>query len=105
MKKENFDELIASIKEAGEIKREIKKPSRIFVKNPSDIQEIRKNLNVTQLEFAHLLGVSINTIQNWEQGRRKPSGPARAFLSVAAFSPHTVSEALHCNSDKEMYAL
>ncbi len=94
MKKNNFDELIASVKEAGQIMRGKKKASREFVRTPIEVQTIRMNLKFSQSQFAHLLGVSIDTIQNWEQGRRTPSGPARAFLSVAAFAPKTVARAL-----------
>ncbi len=94
MKKNDFEELIASVKEAGQIMRGTKKASREFVRTPIEVQTIRMNLKFSQSQFAHLLGVSIDTIQNWEQGRRTPSGPARAFLSVAAFAPKTVARAL-----------
>jgi putative transcriptional regulator len=50
---------------------------------------------VTQIELAHMIGVSENTIQNWEQGRRKPEGPAIALLRVTERNPRAVLEALH----------
>ena len=47
-----------------------------------------------QSEFALMIGVSVGTLQNWEQGRRKPVGPARALLKVASENPEAVREAL-----------
>lgn len=54
---------------------------------PQDIKMIRKNLNLSQLAFASLMGVSFRTLQEWEQGRRKPSGPATSLLRVADKHP------------------
>jgi putative transcriptional regulator len=95
MKKSDFDELIKSIKEAGEIRAGKKKPSRTFVYNKPDIKAIRKRLHVTQNEFALMIGVSKGTLQNWEQGRREPEGPARALLHIADKNPKAVLDALH----------
>ena len=95
MKKSDFSKLIESIKEAGEIKAEKKKPSRTFIYKKPDIKAIRKRLHVTQSEFALMIGVSKSTLQNWEQGRREPDGPARALLYVADKNPKAVLEALH----------
>ena len=52
------------------------------------------DLHKTQSEFALLIGVSVSTLQNWEQGRRKPEGPARALLKVASKNPDAVCKAL-----------
>jgi putative transcriptional regulator len=52
--------------------------------------EIRKRLNVSQHAFAGLLGVSVRTIQDWEQGRRKPSGPAKALLRIVDHNPEAL---------------
>ena len=52
-------------------------------------------LHASQVTFAHMIGVSVDTLQNWEQGRRKPEGPALALLKVAEANPETVIEALH----------
>ncbi len=60
-----------------------------------NIQAIRTKLNVSQNEFALMLGVSPRTLQNWEQGRREPEGSARALLIVAQKNPKAVLEALH----------
>lgn len=97
MRKEDFDLLVASIEEAGEIKVGRKKPSRVFEMNPPEIKKIRDTLHVSQREFALMIGVSIRTLQNWEQGRRKPEGPAKALLRIASKNPEAVLEALHVN--------
>jgi putative transcriptional regulator len=95
MKKEHFDKLVASIKEAGEIKAGRKMPSRIFEIKSPDIKIIREKLNVSQNEFALMIGVSVRTLQNWEQGRREPEGPAKALLRIALKNPSAVLDALH----------
>ena len=94
MKKKDFEKLIASVKEAGRIKRGRMKPSRVIHFKPADIKAVRERLGVSQSEFALLIGVSVSTLQNWEQGRRQPEGPARALLKVAAENPEVVIEAL-----------
>jgi putative transcriptional regulator len=95
MKKNDFNVLLSSIKEAGKIKKGKMKPSRVFPYSIPDIKGIRQKLHVSQNEFAHMIGVSENTIQNWEQGRRKPEGPAVALLRVTENNPRAVLEALH----------
>ena len=61
---------------------------------PHDIKAIRHGLAKSQAEFAKMIGVSLNTLQNWEQGRRQPEGPARALLRVTAENPAAVAHAL-----------
>ncbi|MBN1849473.1 MAG: helix-turn-helix domain-containing protein [Deltaproteobacteria bacterium] len=95
MKTEKFNQLIASIKEAGEIKAGRKAPSRIFEIRPPEIRNVREKLKVSQNEFALMIGVSVRTLQNWEQGRRKPDGPAKALLRIASKNPSAVLDALH----------
>ena len=95
MKKTDFNVLLSSIKEAGKIKKGKIKPSRVFSYSIPDIKGIRQKLHVSQNEFAHMIGVSESTIQNWEQGRRKPEGPAVALLRVTENNPRAVLEALH----------
>ncbi|NLD36675.1 MAG: helix-turn-helix domain-containing protein [Desulfatiglans sp.] len=95
MKKEDFEKLVSSIHEAGEIKSGKKKPSRVFEVTPPAVKNIRKKLNVSQNEFAMMIGVSVRTLQNWEQGRREPDGPAKALLQVASKNPKAVLDALH----------
>ena len=94
MKRQLFEELVASIKEAGRIHRGEAQPSRCFVFEPQDVRGIREKLHKSQSEFAQMIGVSVATLQNWEQGRRQPRGPARALLQVASKSPQVVAKAL-----------
>lgn len=94
MKTEDFNLLLDSIKEAGEIKRGEKLPSRKFVLTPPDIVSIRKETGVTQEVFAAMIGVSVYTLRNWEQGRRKPEGPALALLTIASKDPNYVAAIL-----------
>jgi putative transcriptional regulator len=58
------------------------------------VRDLRRRARLTQIEFAARLGVPVETIRNWEQGKRVPRGPARALLAVIAHSPETVFEAL-----------
>jgi putative transcriptional regulator len=94
MNKKDFNELITSVKQAGKIKREEIRASRQFEYAPADIKAIRKKLEKSQSEFALMIGVSVSTLRNWEQGRRCPEGPARALLKIATENPQAVSEAL-----------
>jgi putative transcriptional regulator len=90
MKEELFKELVASVREGGAILRGEKKPSRKFVVAKTDVRRIRANYRLSQGQFAALLGISVATLQNWEQGRRLPKGAARVLLQVAAKHPETV---------------
>ena len=90
MRDELFKELQNSIKEGGKILKGKKKPAREFNFNNPDPKQIRENLGLSQIKFAKLLGISTSTLQNWEQGRRKPKGPAKILLNVAAKYPDAV---------------
>jgi len=93
MKKELFDELLQSVNEAAAIERVKAKPSRTFeVKTANDVARVRNRLGLSQNKFARLLGISENTLQNWEQGRRKPAGAAKVLLKVAARHPQMILE-------------
>lgn len=94
MKKKDFDNLVAGIREAGRIRRGAAKPSRVTEFAPVNVKAIRRRLGKSQAQFAHMIGVSVATLQNWEQGRRRPEGPARALLRVAATNPEAVAAAL-----------
>ncbi len=94
MKKELFEELVESIQEAGKIRKGLLKPSRVFDFSPVDVKRIRVNLHLSQSQFALMIGVSKCTLQNWEQGRREPEGPAKALLKVVEKNPKAVLEAL-----------
>lgn len=77
-----FDELVASIKEAGAIKRNEIKASRVTELELPDIKEVREKTGLTQAEFAARLHISARTLQNWEQGRRYPTGPAATLIRI-----------------------
>jgi len=94
VKKAHFDQLVESIRQAGRIRRGEAKPSREFCFAPTDVKAIRSKLGKSQSEFALMIGVSVSTLQNWEQGRRRPDGPAQALLRVAAEAPDVVARAL-----------
>lgn len=94
MKKKDFENLVASIREAGRIRRGETKASRVTEFAPVDVKAIRQRLGTSQAEFARMIGVSVATLRNWEQGRRRPKGPARALLKVAATNPEMVAAAL-----------
>ena len=94
MRNDEFDELIESVRQAGKIRRGEMRPSREFEYKPVDIKGIRDKLGKSQSEFALMIGVSVSTLQNWEQGRRSPRGPARALLRVAENNPKAVTDAL-----------
>ena len=63
------------------------------------VRDLRRRAQLTQIEFAARLGVPVETIRNWEQGKRVPRGPARALLAVIAHSPETVFAALATEPD------
>ena len=94
MKKEDFELLVESIREAGRIRRGEAKPSRVTEFQSENVRGIRQKIGVSQSQFATMIGVSISTLQNWEQGRRNPVGPARALLRVADANPGAVASAL-----------
>ncbi len=90
MKKELFDELTASVEEGLEILRGGRRARRTFSTDDVDVLAIRESYALSQTKFAVLLGISVKTLQNWEQGRREPHGPARVLLRVAARHPHAI---------------
>lgn len=94
MKKELFNELLQSVQEAVAIERGTASPSRTFtVTTANDVVRTRTKLGISQTKFARLLGISEDTLQNWEQGRRKPTGAAKVLLKIAARHPNVVLEA------------
>lgn len=80
MKKELFDELLESVREGGAILRGEREPSRRFTFEEPDVRDLREKHGLSQPKFAAMMGISVGTLRNWEQGRRKPEGRA----SVAA---------------------
>ena len=90
MNDELFSELVESVRQGGAILRGKAKPSRAFEIAAPDVKRIRAQYQLSQSEFAALMGISVATLRNWEQGRRAPEGPARVLLQVAAKHPDAV---------------
>ncbi len=90
MSDELFEELLESVREGGAILRGEKEASRVFVIETPDVKKIRERYKLSQTEFAALLGISVKTLRNWEQGRRTPHGAARVLLQVADKHPEAV---------------
>ena len=95
MKAKMFEELLESVRKGGAILRGQKKPSRRFDVGHSGIRAIRERTSLSQSEFASLIGVSVKTLQNWEQDRRRPTGPAAALLRIIAHEPRLAVKAIH----------
>lgn len=96
MSKRNIGrEIIQGLKEVNAWKRgELKlKTSTIEKPKAADVPAIRRELGLSQPEFAGFMGVSLGTLRNWEQARREPQGPARALLMVASKQPAAVRAA------------
>ncbi len=95
MKGKQFNELLQSIDQARKIHAGKLKAGRVTRFNPIMVRNIRLKLHASQASFARMIGVSIDTLQNWEQGRRRPEGPALALLKVAENNPRAIIKALH----------
>ena len=94
MDQELFNELLESVKQMDEIVQGKRKPSRVFVFEEPDVKAIREKTHLSQRGFAALIGVSKRTLENWEQGRRRPTGPARALLRIVDHDPENALKAL-----------
>ena len=90
MRDDLFAELLESVEQAGAIMRGEMKPSRVFVSGEIDVPALRARFGLSQPRFAAMLGISVGTLRNWEQGRRRPEGPARVLLRIAAHDPEVV---------------
>lgn len=95
MEDKHFEGLVQSLKEAKAI-REGKLPAarRTTITAP-DAKQVRATTGLSQSEFAALLRISVDTLQNWEQHRREPKGPAAVLLRLVQASPDFVLKALH----------
>ena len=90
MNDELFDELVQSVREGGAILRgEVPASRRTEIAFP-DVKKLRESRGLSQTQFARALGIGVATLRNWEQGRRKPVGPARVLLRLAQQSPEVV---------------
>jgi putative transcriptional regulator len=94
MKEELFEELLKSVKQGGAILRGEMQLGRVFSFDKPDVQAIRRQYGLSQEKFAKLLGISVSTLRNWEQGRRKPEGPAQVLLRVAARHPEAILDVI-----------
>ncbi|GMR03986.1 MAG: DNA-binding transcriptional regulator [Gammaproteobacteria bacterium] len=96
MKRDLFEELKAGIKAAGAHRRGKRKLKTVGVipSNKVNVRNIRKQLQLSQASFAVLIRTSKRTVQDWEQGRRQPTGPARALLKLAEKRPGIVLQTL-----------
>ena len=95
MEKELFADLLQSLKEAKAISKGKAEPSRRFKLEVTDVKAVRERVGLTQDEFAKLIRVSVKTLQNWEQRRREPTGPAAALLKIVATEPKLALRSLH----------
>lgn len=95
MKRRMFDQLLQSVKEGGAILRGEKKAARRLKVGSPQVKAVRAKTRLSQSEFAHLIGVSVKTLQNWEQDRRRPTGPAVALLRIIGQEPKLAIEAIH----------
>ncbi len=91
-----FNEIKNSLEHGIEVAKGRKRPSRVFEYDDSEIINIRKRLKMSQQELADLIGISKGTIENWEQGRRRPTGAARALLKILMSKPKVAVAALKC---------
>lgn len=95
MDQEMFDELMASVQQMDDISQGKEKVSRSFDYPDPEVKAIREKLGVPQEKFALLLGVSKRTVENWEQGRRHPTGAARSLLRLVEADPQYALKVLH----------
>ncbi len=100
MRKDLFDQLVESVKQMKAIEAGRLKPARVtraedLLRGESpNVAALRARFKLSQARFAALLGISVNTLQNWEQNRRRPEGPAKVLLRVAATHPEALLPAM-----------
>ena len=97
MRAELFEELVASVGQMQRIRQQKLTGRRtraadLGLATEPDVAALRARFGLSQAKFAALLGISVRTLQGWEQGRRTPDGPARVLLRVAARRPDAVLE-------------
>ncbi len=94
MKKKLFRDLVESMTQMNEIVRGERAPSREFYIDADSIKALRVKTGLTQQKFAALMQVELATLRNWEQGRREPTGPAKALIRAIDKDPEHVLKAL-----------
>jgi putative transcriptional regulator len=90
-----YDDLLQSLKEAKAISKGDARASRRFQVAEPDAKTVREQIGLSQSEFARLMRVSVKTLQNWEQHRRSPTGPAAALLKIVSVAPKVALKSLH----------
>jgi len=95
MKDEMFNELLASVEQADEIVKGNSTPAKITEFAEPEVKAIRAKTGLSQSRFACAMGVSKRTLENWEQGRRSPTGPARALLKILDADPEYALKTLN----------
>jgi putative transcriptional regulator len=92
MDEAKFEELLASLKDMGKHIRGEQVRGLIIHEFPEpDVKAIRERTGMSQTQFAYLIGVKPKTLQNWEQKRVRPAGPARALLKIVEANPQALS--------------
>jgi putative transcriptional regulator len=94
MKAELFAELLESVQELDAVLVAARTASRVVVMDEAEVKQVRAMTGLSQARLARLLRVDVATLRNWEQGRRRPTGPARALLTAVARDPEHVLKAL-----------
>jgi putative transcriptional regulator len=94
MKKQLFDRLVESLEQHNEIIKGARAPSREKHVDAVAVRAIRALTRLSQPKFAMILDVDVGTLRNWEQGRREPTGPAKALLRAIQNDPKNVMKAL-----------
>ena len=94
MDKKLFERLVESMNQMNEIADGERSPSREFVVDALKVKQIRQKTGLSQAKFSKLIDVNLGTLRNWEQGRREPTGPARALLKAISNDPEHVLSAL-----------
>lgn len=94
MDKSLFKKLAQSVRQMDDIAKGRRRPSRTYEVDALAIKEIRAATDLSQTRFARLIQVDVGTLRNWEQGRREPTGPAKALLRAIRNDPEAVIKAL-----------
>ncbi|TFF41146.1 NadS family protein [Pseudomonas sp. RIT623] len=89
-----FDELMQSVEQMDAIVHGRRQPDRQFEIDALQVKNIRKATGLSQTRFAEMIDVQVATLRNWEQGRREPTGPAKALLRAIHNDPEHVLKAL-----------
>ncbi|NIE75027.1 helix-turn-helix domain-containing protein [Pantoea sp. Ap-967] len=89
-----FEELMESVQQMDEIVQGKRAPSQLFEIDALQVRRIRQATGLSQVRFAEMIDVQVATLRNWEQGRREPTGPAKALLRAIRNDPDHVLKAL-----------